>query len=83
MKDTMIDPPKVTYSVTICSKRTHQLNVIDSFVPKALERCDCVLVNGEGHSLQSLLLGVHADVRLHLNTPQDTRHFNLTSLTHS
>lgn len=33
-------------------------------------------MNREGHSLQSLLLGVHTDVCLHLNTPQTQTHHN-------
>lgn len=49
---------------------THQLHIVDHFVFVTFECINGVPVEGEGHSLQSLVLGVHADVRLHLNTPQ-------------
>lgn len=49
--------------------RTHQLYVVNFFVSITFKCCNSVFVKGEGHSLQSLLLGVHTDVRLHLNTP--------------
>lgn len=47
---------------------THQLHIIDFLRPKACESLSSVFANREGHSLQSLLLGVHTNVRLHLNT---------------
>lgn len=60
--------------------RTHQLYIVEFLVPIMFKCCNSVLVKGEGHSLQSLLLGVHTDVRLHLNTPQtqtqNQRHFS-------
>lgn len=49
---------------------TYQLHIVDHFVFVAFECFDGVSVKGEGHALQSLVLGIHADVCLHLNTPR-------------
>lgn len=49
-------------------RRTYKLYIVDSFVLESFERLDSVSMYGEGHSLQCLLLGVHTDVSLHLNT---------------
>lgn len=49
---------------------THQPHIVDHFVFVTSQCINGVSVEGKGHSLQSLVLGVHADVRLHLNTPQ-------------
>lgn len=49
---------------------TYQLHIVDHFVFVTFECFNGVSVKGEGHSLQSLVLGTHADVCLHLNTPQ-------------
>lgn len=51
---------------------TYQLHIVDHFVFKTFERFNGIYVKGEGHSLQSLVLGTHADVCLHLNAPQTT-----------
>lgn len=52
---------------------THQLHIVDHFVFITPECINGVCVKGERHSLQSLVLGVHADVRLHLRRD---RHMN-------
>lgn len=62
--------------ITKCKKkevlvlRTHQLHIVDSLFLKMCQCFSSIFMNGESHSLQSLLLGVHTDVRLDLNTTQ-------------
>lgn len=47
---------------------SHQLNIVNYSVPETFEGSNSISVKREGHTLQSLLFGVHTDVRLHLNT---------------
>lgn len=47
---------------------THQLYVVVFFAPVMFQCCNSIMVQGEGHSLQGRVFGVHTDVCLHLNT---------------
>lgn len=61
---------------------TYQLHIVDHFLFKTFECFNSISVKGEGHSLQSLVLGTDADVGLHLKkTTNNLLDFFLTNLT--